>query len=122
MVNNEAPTLGGLMNPVLLQILGNISQPKFTGKSDDWEQFAKDWQEYIRVISTLVPGGSLPDVLLLQVLKGCLDEATKKELQKTLEGNPLLTYALFWAQLQKEFGGDINFQHRASWEMVHLDP
>ena len=32
-----------------------------------------------------------------------------------------MTYALFWARLQQEFGGDINLQHRAAWERVSLD-
>ena len=91
MVRDETQALGFgnmAMNPILVQILGAMGQPKFSRKSDDWQQFAKDWQEYIRVLATLAPGGEVPDVILLQALKGCLDEATKNELQKLLERDP----------------------------------
>ena len=77
------------LNPIFAQILGTMVPPKFSGLADDWQQFAKEWQEYVRVLGTIAVGGELPDVLLLQALKGCLDDATKKELQKLMEQNPV---------------------------------
>ena len=120
---SQGPLFGQMaMNPILMSILGQMGQPKFSGNRDDWPQFAKDWQEYVRILTSFMPGGGFPDVLLLQALKGCVDEATKRELQRLMEKDPQLTYALFWAQLQQDFEGDTNLQHRAAWERVVLDP
>ena len=83
MVRDEMDVKGNLfMNPLLVQILGGLQKPKFSGKVDDWPQFFKEWQEYVRVLSSMVPGEGIPDVLLLQILKACLDEQTKRELQQ----------------------------------------
>ena len=119
MVNDD--NVGGnvLLNPLLSQIVGQLSKPKFGGKVDDWPQFYKDWTEYVRILRSLMPN-QLPDCILLQALKGCLDENTKKELQRKKEANPQLTYTQFWGDLQSEFEGDVNFRHRSAWERVQL--
>ena len=124
MVRDESQAgFGNLaVNPILGQILGAMVRPHFSGRVEDWQQFAKDWLEYVKVLTSMVPPGQeMPDILLLQALKGCLDEITRQELQKLMEENPELTYTLFWAQLQAEFGGDVNHQHRAAWKKVQLD-
>ena len=77
MVNDENPGGNILLNPLLSQIVGQMSKPKFGGKVDDWPQFYKDWTEYVRILKSLLPN-QLPDCILLQALIGCLDENTKK--------------------------------------------
>jgi hypothetical protein len=119
------PGAGGMYapNPLLPQALQGIAPPKFSGSrrvKDDWPMFQTDWENYVGLLqqSSPIP---VADALLLGILRTVLDETTRLDLQMKLEENPGLTYAQFWAELEKLFGGDITQRNRAVWEALKLE-
>ena len=126
MVNDDTSEVRGggdksLLQPVLAQLFTQYEKPIFKGHVEDWPNFQKSWEEYHDFIASLHPSGVLPESLRLQLLKASLDENSKKELRRKMEENPHITYTQFWAELQNEFEGDVNYRHRNAWERVQLD-
>ena len=74
-----------LNNPISQQVLRNVVAPKFSGKSQDWTQFAQNWEQYLRKISM---GQQVSDSLKLELLETVLDEINQKQLKlKQMELN-----------------------------------
>ena len=90
--------------------------PQFSGKSEDWYQFSKDWEQYQQLIATMGgPGrGQVPDFAMLKILEDSLDPLTKKDLQLKRELNPQLTYKDYFTGLEREFTRDMSRKHRSS--------
>ena len=85
-------TLGGglvhgpvMNNPLLTGMLSHCRPPRFGGKAEDWQQFRRDWLEYVKMLQWTAPGQDLPDALLLQALKQNLDEETQRDLRRKKE-------------------------------------
>ena len=59
----------------MLANLSQLSKPKFSGKAHEWQQFGKEWEQFLRLQESL---GSTPDETKLAMLKTCVDETTQK--------------------------------------------
>ena len=96
------------------------SQPRFSGRFDDWFGFCQDWERYKGFMSLYFGGNEIPDAILLEALGKCLDDASQKLLQQHREGKPDLRFGEFWGILQDEFSSDSTHQHRNAWHRVRL--
>ena len=54
--------------------MGKVVQPKFSGEACDFGDFDRKWARYLKIMS---PGGveQFGDLLILETLKRCLDQA-----------------------------------------------
>jgi len=103
-----------------LHLLRDLSKPKFSGQSQDWQGFVKQYEQYLKLVRQVV-SKDLTDEILLFTLQGCLDEGTQLELQLGRDNDPNLTYTDFWQQLCRLHGYDISHQNRLAWEAVRLE-
>ena len=99
----------------MLASLSQQSKPKFSGKAHEWQQFGREWEQFMRLQDSL---GDTPDETKLALLKTCLDETTQKDLQRRMELNPRITYRECWKELAKVFGEDSALQDRKNWEQL----
>ena len=100
-------------DPVLMQVMRNLVQPFFKGRTEDWPRFCIDWDIYITKLST---GGKISDELKLQLLEPCLNETDRKELQfmnRIAQGK--YTFQQFWAKLAARYGEEANACARRRW-------
>ena len=68
---NNIQTGGGIMgmtNPIIQEALHGCEVQQFSGKAADFEDFAQQWEMYLRLMHLASPG-CLPDFAVLQVLK-----------------------------------------------------
>ena len=103
-----------------VQLFNNTTKPRFSGESRDWQNFARDWEEYLALVKQIVPQG-FSEEILLRTLQGCLDEGTVLELQLMKSQTPQFSYKLFWGHLCKIHGYNIATQNRRLWKSVRLD-
>ena len=129
---NSIPTHGPSMttstmyaayDPAIGKVLGDMGKPKFSGKAEDWQKFKMGWERHVAILTESSPSKNLPDLILLEALKGSLDPHTQKLLEKGQEDDIYLTYEQFWHDLETEFETDLTSKHRAAWKAVKLsDP
>ena len=67
-------------------------------------------------------GVDIPDILLLEILRTCLDETDQKFLQLKQDQNPALSFSAFWQMLQNMYDKESQAQNRLAWEAVRLPP
>ena len=67
-------------------------------------------------------GAPIPDALLLEIFRSCLDDTDQKLLEIKREQTFDLTFAEFWASLQSMYDMDSVTQNRLAWEGVKLPP
>ena len=88
----------GLGLAPMLAIWGGVEAPKFSGKMEDWVDFATLWKRYIQLYEESLHQ-KIPEVLKLEMLQKSLDEDNRYILQASLEEH--VTYEDFWTQLEK---------------------
>jgi hypothetical protein len=103
----------------LNSMVNQMKMPEFSGNESDFADFAREWQQYVRI---MCPGGasSVGDALLLGLLKKALDHASRQRLISSMEANPDLKYSTFWKSLEADFGRDLTGVYRREWEKVTL--
>ena len=74
--------------------------------------FAKEWETYLHFQELQ---GPLSDEGRLLLLRGALDEATNKDIQRRMEGSERPTYASFMRDLEKVFGEGTGWHARQDW-------
>ena len=121
MVRDEAAPNNSLLQPILTQLCGEMAKPTFNGDPENWPQLLRAWEEYIAFVASLNGKGTLPDTVLLQLLKISLDETTKMVLKRRMEEDPYITFDQFWGEIQTEFEGDLHYKYRSAWEKVTLE-
>ena len=109
---SEAITTAALMmnfaamnNPLMSQLVLGASQPKFKGTVENFPEFKRQWNEYMRTIKSSFP--ALAGSQLVNLLKACLDAASVLQLRRELEDNPDLTAEDFMFILERDFGRDL---------------
>ena len=122
---SEAMTTAALMmnfaamnNPLMSQLVLGASQPKFKGTVENFPEFKRQWNEYMRTIKSSFP--ALAGSQLVNLLKACLDAASVLQLRRELEDNPDLTAEDFMFILERDFGRDCAMQAREEWAAVQL--
>ena len=91
-------------------------------KQGGWEEFERKWTEKLDMVKGLVNnGGPLPDTLLFESLKLCLDDADKVMMQRMKEENNTLHFAKFFSHLRQKYACDPTVQNRRSWESLKLE-
>ena len=81
-------------NPLMSQIVMGASQPKFRGTAENFPEFRRKWQEYLRLVKSSYPVlGKGPN---LNLLKACLDSASCIRFQRELDDNPELSAGNSW--------------------------
>ena len=112
------PTLINLSNPVSQQVLRNLIPPKFSGRFQEWPDFVREWERYLRKLSM---GQEINNVLKLELLEGCLDDVNQKFLRiKQSEVGEKLTFNEIFAKLQDKYSKDQSFGARKRWEEICL--
>ena len=101
------------------KMVNEIKAPEFSGDEADFADFAREWQQYLRV---MCPGGTaeVSDALILGMLKKALDHVSCQKLISAMESNPNLTYANFCKMLELDFGRDLTGVYRKEWDKVTL--
>ena len=105
--------------PFVVRILAKGDPPKFSGNSNEWREFSREWEQFRRMVNQM-SRDPLSDEVLLEILKGSLDKASKSKLEARREKSPNVTYAEFWKDLSDEFGQDLSAQCREEWKRVSL--
>ena len=83
------------LQPVIQEMLK--SQPKkiFSGNPSDFKAWKKAWDSFEKTLKASSGGLAIPDMALLKILEGWLDEATQKQLRTHLEAQPVLRFQEF---------------------------
>ena len=71
-------------------------------------------------VMTCNRGQAPPELLLIQILKQCLESADQALLERRRGTNPTLQFAQFFAELQGLYDRDAAAQQRVAWESVRL--
>ena len=87
-----------------------------------WITFAKAWQQHMVMVVACNRGQQLPDMLLLQYFKQCLDTADQTLLEDMLEQNPTMSFRCFFDHLTSIYDRDTQVQQKLAWENVRLPP
>ena len=108
----------GVAHPLVKAALKSVKVNKFSGRSEDFEEWEMSWNQYLR----LMYGGQwvLPDQTVLMTLKGYLDEASAADLQARLNADDNLSYYAFMDGLRARHMRDVRATHRQNWSMVKL--
>ena len=113
--------ISSYINPLMLGIHGQ--RPQLTDKfKGGWITFAKAWQQHLIMVVACNRGQQLPDMLLLQYFKQCLDTADQTLLEDMLEQNPTMSFRYFFDHLASIFDRDTQVQQNLAWENVRLQP
>ena len=84
-----------------MQVMKNLVQPYFKGRTEEWPKFTIDWDLYLAKLSA---GGKISDELKLQFLEPSLNETEMGDLQfliRILAGQ--LNFQQFWEKLAAHF-------------------
>ena len=77
-VNVIGQTSGGYMgvtNPIMSEALRNSRVPRFSGRAEDFEDFERQWNFHLRLMSE-ASNGVLPNSVVLMAVKNYLDDAS----------------------------------------------
>ena len=110
----------GVAHPMLSEALLHSRIKKFSGRAEDFEQFEKEWNFYLRLMYG-ASNGPLADSVVLMSLKGYLDEASAALLEGRLYDDPHLSYYEFWDELKTLHMRDARTTHRQAWKLVKLE-
>ena len=117
----EAPLTHGFFHPILAATLQQ--KPQLRNKYEGgWKHFAKEWDQHLTFVRLFNRGLEIPDILLLEILRTCLDETDQKFLQLKLDQNPGLSFFAFWHMLESMYDKESPAQNRLAWEAVRLPP
>ena len=116
------PLGGGLLPGVGygLQVLNRSPAPKFSGNSQDWGDFLRQWGKYEKMINEVNPQRTT-DTLLLAEFKGCLDASSREVINFLEESQPNVSFKVVLAELNRTYGYDPIVQNRRSWENIKLN-
>ena len=110
---------GGYVHPLLMGV--QSQRPSLVQKyQGGWTTFAKKWEQHMHVLLACNRGNPIPDMLLLQYLKQCLDASDQLLLENLLERNPRLPFQEFWDHLSTLYDCDTQAQQKLAWERVRL--
>ena len=104
----------------LNSLVNQIKAPTFSGNEADFADFAREWKQYIRMVSSESGVIAIGDALALDTLKRALDHASRQKLIAAMDKNPNLKYDEFWKVLETDFSRDLTGVHRKEWEKVTL--
>ena len=94
--------------------------PRFSGNYADWQDFARKWQHYLKMVHA-DGTGPLPEALVLNALEGRLDRASAALLATRRMENPGLSYHQFWHELESRFVRDVQALHRQNWHKLAVE-
>ena len=109
----------GTAHPMVAEAIRASRVDKFTGRSEDFEEFERRWNWHLRLMSEASPG-PLGDTVVLGTLRSYLDEASALMLESQLFKDPGLTYYKFWSDLKDKHMRDARTAHRQAWKAVRL--
>jgi len=92
----------------------------FSGDPADFSEWRKAWESFVEDAMAASGGQGRPDIALLRVLEGWLDEATKSSMHNEIKANPALRYSDFFLELCREFQVESNFTKRKKWRDTTL--
>ena len=106
-------------HPLMSAALKASEVRKFSGKCEDFEEFARQWEGYLKIMY----GGSgkpLAEHAVLVVLRKHLDKASATNMDAELSVDPNLSYYTFWERFKSRFMRDVRAARRQSWQTVKL--
>ena len=106
--------------PLVTGALKSTRVQTFTGKSEDFPEFERQWKAYLKILITHNNGNIVPDDIVLAKLKGYLDDASADWLQARLDQDEDLGYYEFFEDLRSRFTRDARAVHRQAWGLVKL--
>ena len=111
---------GSAPKALLAEILKKVAIKKFSGRAEDFDEFAKKWEEYLGYFSQSQGQVMLPSALCLSYLQQFLDPASSALLDMRKIQNPDLDYYQFWDELKSRHRKDAQAQNRRNWQSVTL--
>ena len=116
---NANTDLVGILNlPIAAHLSRSQSAPKFSGKKEDWQNFLRKFDSWVRAISS---GRTVLDGELLQLLNSCLPEFLQKELQLLeREKGKMPNYVEFRGRLEAMYGRAQSESMRKKWHDVQM--
>ncbi len=86
-----------------MQVMKNLVQPYFKGRTEEWPKFTIDWDLYLAELSA---GGNISDELKLQLFEPCLNETERGELQFMIliSAGQLTFQQFFWPNWLLDMG------------------
>lgn len=112
------PIFVNASHPLQAESLRRHKVKKFSGRCEDWEDFERDWNLYLRLM--FGSGAVLDDAAVLTNLKGFLDRGSAAQLDADLRRDPNMSFYAFWARLKGRFAKDVQTIHRQNWLKVGL--
>ena len=76
-------------NPAAIALAKNAKKPQFTGRTQDWVFFKRDWCKYVRQLGGKIAIG---EKNLMQLLELALDEASQHNCQRRIQKGELTSY------------------------------
>ena len=112
MITDGDGVRGGMGSFMVAQILGE--KPKFNGSPENWQNFANEWRRYLETVEGAM--GELKEGLKIELLRGCLDEVSRQELQRQREASAFVRFEDVWRTLESEFQGDYTSKQKTAWK------
>lgn len=109
----------GIAHPLVTEALKASRLKKFSGRSEDFEEFERQWKQYLKLMYN-TNQTSLPDTMVLLTLRGYLDKASATHLDSQMAIDPDLPYYKFFEDFKTRYMKDARATHRQNWQAVKL--
>ena len=107
----------GLLNDVLK----STTIKKFSGLPEDFDEFTREWEGYLQLISDAMGEEALSDAYCLARIREHLDPASLALLDTRKLQNPKLGYYAFWSEFKGRYQKDVQASHRRNWLQVRVN-
>jgi hypothetical protein len=112
---------GSYLHPSILNSVQ--TPPKLHNKNTGgWTPFVKEWRSYIQSLQALNSNLPLPNHILINLFKSCLDSTDTLLVQRELESNPNTQFRDLWDLFSQTYEQDSQAQLKLAWESVKLPP
>jgi hypothetical protein len=94
---------------------------KFSGRPEDFDEFARQWDRLLGLISDSMGKEALSDAYCLAKIQEYLDPASLALLETRRLQNPNLGYYDFWDEFKGRYQKDVQASYRRNWQQVRLN-
>lgn len=109
-----------MADPLLAQALKGVNLQKFSGKSEDLEDFERKWNQYLMLMQEGKGGRPLNNTMVLLTLKNFLDPSSASILESQYRLNPNVSYHTFLRELRQIHKQDGQRNHHQKWKGCKL--
>jgi len=107
-------------DPLQAKALERMKVKRFSGRSQDWENFEFEFMQYLRLVQDVNPAAALSTRGVMATLSEHLDEASVTLLRSEIRKNKNVNFYQFWDMLKSTHVKNARQVNRQNWKAVHL--